>query len=75
MGKLEELQKELESMDESKKEPNNINTKIRNFFDTKENLLSDLEEEIESLETEIKEKTQFLSQLKEQYEKINTRSN
>ena len=73
MGKLEELQKELESMDESKKEPNNINTKIRNFFDTKENLLSDLEEEIDRLETEIKEKTQFLSQLKEQYEKINIR--
>jgi len=73
MGKLEELQKELESMDESKKEPNNINTKIRNFFDTKESLLSDLEEEIDRLETEIKEKTQFLSQLKEQYEKINIR--
>jgi len=71
MGKLEELQKELESIDESKKEPNNINTKIRNFFDTKESLLSDLEEEIDRLETEIKEKTQFLSQLKEQYEKIN----
>ena len=73
MGKLEELQKELESMDESKKEPKNIKTKIDKFFKAKENLLSDLEEEIDRLETEIKEKTQFLSQLKEQYEKINIR--
>ena len=73
MGKLEELQKELESMDESKKEPNNINTKIRNFFDTKESLLSDLEEEIEHLQTELKQKTDLLSELQEQYEKINIR--
>ena len=73
MGKLEELQKELESMDESKKEPNNIKTKIDKFFKAKENLLSDLEQEIEHLQTELKQKTDLLSELQEQYEKINIR--
>ena len=73
MGKLEELQKELESMDESKKEPNNIKTKIDKFFKAKENILSDLEEEIEHLESELKQKADLLSELKQQYEKISIR--
>jgi len=73
MGKLEELQKELESMDESKKEPNNIRSKIDKFFKAKENILSDLEEEIEHLESELKQKADLLSELKQQYEKISIR--
>ena len=71
MEKLEDLHKQLKELEATKKEPNNIKTKLEAFLQTKNKIISETEKTIEQLETEIKEKTQFLSELKEYYHEIN----